>query len=112
MPRASTPGCARSSRRAVFPGDDAATKLIWLALRTITADSGRAAKEWKEAINSLRSSTRIDSQRQLRNMRHRLAHRVGRSSQATTAAVDKPHSASYTKLLTLLFDPEAHPFQV
>ena len=28
-----------------------ATKLIWLALRNITADWGRAAKEWREAMN-------------------------------------------------------------
>lgn len=33
-------------------------------------------------------------------MQHRLAHRVGRSSQATTAAVDKPMSASHTEFLT------------
>jgi hypothetical protein len=33
-------------------------------------------------------------------MQHRLAHRVGRSSQATTAAVDKFMSASHTEFLT------------
>jgi transposase-like protein len=33
--------------RGHFPSDDAATKLIWLALRNITADWGRAAKEWR-----------------------------------------------------------------
>ena len=37
--------------RGHFPNDDAATKLIWLALRNITADWGRAAKDWKEAMN-------------------------------------------------------------
>jgi transposase-like protein len=37
--------------RGHFPGDDAATKLIWLALRNITADWGRAAKEWRQAMN-------------------------------------------------------------
>ena len=37
--------------RGHFPSDDAATKLIWLALRNITADWGSAAKEWKEAMN-------------------------------------------------------------
>ncbi|MDM0079425.1 IS256 family transposase [Variovorax sp. J31P179] len=37
--------------RGHFPGDDAATKLIWLALRNITADWGRAAKEWRDAMN-------------------------------------------------------------
>jgi hypothetical protein len=33
-------------------------------------------------------------------MSNRLAHRVGRSSQATPAAVDKSLSASHTKNLT------------
>jgi transposase-like protein len=37
--------------RGHFPSDDAATKLIWLALRNITADWGRAAKQWREAMN-------------------------------------------------------------
>jgi len=37
--------------RGDFPSDDAATKLIWVALRNITAEWGRAAHNWKEAIN-------------------------------------------------------------
>jgi len=37
--------------RGHFPSDDAASKLIWLALRNITADWGRAAKDWKDAMN-------------------------------------------------------------
>jgi putative transposase len=37
--------------RGHFPSDDAAAKLIWLALRNITADWGRAARDWKEAMN-------------------------------------------------------------
>ena len=37
--------------RGHFPSDDAATKLIWLALRNITADWTRAAKEWRDAMN-------------------------------------------------------------
>ena len=37
--------------RGHFPSDDAATKLIWLALRNVTADWGRAAKDWKDAMN-------------------------------------------------------------
>jgi transposase-like protein len=37
--------------RGHFPSDDAATKLIWLALRNITADWGRAAHNWKTAMN-------------------------------------------------------------
>ena len=34
-----------------FPSDDAATKLIWLALRNITEDWGRTANNWKSAMN-------------------------------------------------------------
>ena len=37
--------------RGHFPSDDAATKLIWLALRNIAADWGRAAKDRKTAMN-------------------------------------------------------------
>jgi putative transposase len=37
--------------RGHFPSDDAATKLIWLALRNITIDWGRAANHWKTAMN-------------------------------------------------------------
>jgi putative transposase len=37
--------------RGHFPSDDAASKLIWLALRNITADCSRAATHWKDAMN-------------------------------------------------------------
>jgi putative transposase len=37
--------------RGHFPSDDAATKLIWLALRNITAEWSRAAHDWKLAMN-------------------------------------------------------------
>lgn len=37
--------------RRHFPSDDAATKLIWRALRNITHDWGRAANNWKSAMN-------------------------------------------------------------
>jgi transposase-like protein len=37
--------------RGHFPSDEAASKLIWLALRNITADWKRASKEWKSAMN-------------------------------------------------------------
>ena len=37
--------------RGHFPSDDAATKLIWLALRNITEDWARAANHWKSAMN-------------------------------------------------------------
>ena len=37
--------------RGHFPTDDAASKLIWLALRNITADWGKPAQHWKEAMN-------------------------------------------------------------
>lgn len=37
--------------RGHFPSDEAVTELIWLALRNITADWGRATRDWKEAMN-------------------------------------------------------------
>ena len=37
--------------RGHFPSDEAATKLIWIALKNITADWGRSAREWTEAMN-------------------------------------------------------------
>ena len=37
--------------RGHFPTDDAAGKLIWLTLRNITADWGKPAHHWKEAMN-------------------------------------------------------------
>jgi len=37
--------------RGHFPNDDAASKLIWLALRNITAHWSRATRQWREAMN-------------------------------------------------------------
>jgi putative transposase len=37
--------------RGHFPTDEAATKLIWLALRNINDDWGRASNDWKTAMN-------------------------------------------------------------
>lgn len=37
--------------RGHFPTDEAAAKLIWLALRNITAKWDRASHNWKEAMN-------------------------------------------------------------
>ncbi|HEU4475447.1 MAG TPA: IS256 family transposase [Methyloceanibacter sp.] len=37
--------------RGHFPSDEAASKLIWLALRNITADWSRASQDWKTAMN-------------------------------------------------------------
>jgi transposase-like protein len=37
--------------RGQFPNDDAATKLIWLALRNITAKWARTSPYWRAAMN-------------------------------------------------------------
>jgi len=37
--------------RGHFPSDEAASKLIWLALRNITAKWSHAAHDWKQAMN-------------------------------------------------------------
>jgi transposase-like protein len=39
--------------RGHFPNDEAATKVIWLALRNITATWDRAAATWRAAMNQL-----------------------------------------------------------
>ena len=47
-----TVDCGRSSRRGGhFPSDDAASKLIWLALRNITPDWSQVNRDWKEVMN-------------------------------------------------------------
>jgi len=40
--------------RGHFPSDDAASKLIWLALRNTTADWSRTSHDWKTAMNQRR----------------------------------------------------------
>ena len=40
-----------AGHRGHFPSDEAATKLIWLALRNTTADWSRASRDWKAAMN-------------------------------------------------------------
>jgi transposase-like protein len=37
--------------RGHFPSDEAALKLLWLALRNALADKVRSAREWREAMN-------------------------------------------------------------
>ena len=37
--------------RGHFPSDEAANKLIGLALRNVTTDWGRSAHDWKVAMN-------------------------------------------------------------
>ena len=37
--------------RGHFPSDEAATKLIWLALRNITKKWERGAPSWRQAMN-------------------------------------------------------------
>jgi transposase-like protein len=37
--------------RVHFPNDDAATKLIWLALRNISAAWSRSSPAWRPAMN-------------------------------------------------------------
>ena len=44
--------------RGHFPTDEAATKLIWLALRNITAKWARASHDWRAGDESIRDSLR------------------------------------------------------
>lgn len=87
--------------RGHFPSDDAANKLIWLALRNITADWGRAAKDWKEA-EPIRDSLRGPIHQRSRVICGTdLPTAAAVRRQATTAAVDKSSSASHTRIQTL-----------
>lgn len=45
--------------RSHFPINKAASKLIWLTLRNITAEWSRATREWKAAINQKHTVTDI-----------------------------------------------------
>jgi len=38
-------------KRAANPSDEAATKLIWLALRNTTTDWSQATRAWSAAMN-------------------------------------------------------------
>ena len=58
--------------RGHFPNDDAATKLIWLALRNITAKWKRATVLEMPRCRQLRFSTRIGSPRRRRRMTARM----------------------------------------
>ena len=58
--------------RGHFPNDEAATKLIWLALRNITAKWERRRATWRTAMNNSRSSTRIALQHRKRKMNPRM----------------------------------------
>jgi len=48
--------CKIIKTRGHFPNDEAATKLLWLALRNITAKWRRLANHWKTAMNHKLSS--------------------------------------------------------
>lgn len=88
--------------RGHFPGDDAATRLIWLALRNITADWGRAANHWKTAMNPFAILCEArDSQRVSRKMETNFSIASAGTSQAPSAAVEKSHRASHTEMRTL-----------
>ena len=58
--------------RGHFPNDEAATKLIWLALRNITAKWARGAMHWKTALRQFASSTKIAFSARRRKMRRRM----------------------------------------
>ena len=47
--------------RGHFPTDEAATKLIWLALRNIMAGWGHAARDWKAALRWRQAERRTSS---------------------------------------------------
>ena len=88
--------------RGHFPSDDGASKLIWSALRNITAEFGRATHDWKTAMNQSQFSTRTASHSSKCKMFHlRLSRRGGRSSQVTTTAEEQSHHGLTLEIRTL-----------
>ena len=53
-----------------------ATKLIWLALRNITAKWERGAPSWRQAMNAVRETLRGPLHQAGRVMRNRLTHEM------------------------------------
>ena len=77
--------------RGHFPSDDAATKLIWLALRNITADWGSAAHGVCRNRNSTaRRSGRSIPKRTARGVR---AHRRSPHTASVSLRTDQPNAA-------------------
>lgn len=68
--------------RGHFPTDEAATKLIFLALRNITLEWGRAAHDWKMAMNHFAILYDDRFTRQRGKINHRLYDRAARSCTA------------------------------
>lgn len=90
--------------RGHFPSDEAATKLIWPALRNIAADWGRAAKEWKAAMNqfALLYADRFHARpRKMRSDLPTASRAPVRGLRHARAAMDKSSTASYTEIRTL-----------
>ena len=93
--------------RGHFPSDDAATKLIWLALRNITADWGRAAQGLEGGDEPIRDPLRGSLHQGCRvRCSTDFPTASARSSQATPAAVEKSQSASHTEIQTV---PQQQP---
>jgi hypothetical protein len=66
--------------RGHFPSDDAASKLIWLALRNITAHWSQVARDWKAAMNqfAILYQDRFTRPQVQGVAEYRLSHRVAR----------------------------------
>ncbi len=79
--------------RGHFPTDDAASKLIWLALRNITADWNRATHNWKAAMNQFAI---LYEDRFTRPPVWDVIH-TDLSTRLTHRIQDTPHSALLTK---------------
>ena len=82
--------------RGHFPSDDAASKLIWLALRNITTDWGLASRDWKDAMNqfAILYEDRFTNKVHLDEIR--LLDTLGKQSRLTHRNSDNPCPAKNT----------------
>ena len=65
--------------RGHFPSGDAATKLIWRVLPNIAEDWGRAANNWKSAMNRFAILYETGSRKRPRKILNQ-RHQIGESS--------------------------------
>ena len=92
--------------RGHFPSDEAATKLMWLALRNITAEWRTAGLQLEISDEPVRDPLRGSvRQEESRKIEDRLSHRVGRFVASADRRRGKVSSALHTKIRTLPGEP-------
>jgi hypothetical protein len=93
--------------RGQFPTDDAATKLIWLALRNITAKWARSSPYWRPAMNQLAILYEGRFPRRRRKCEPRMDAAGAVDAQNAPTAPCKPHRTRFPTAPTRIISPRA-----